>query len=96
MSQNQRRRVLLKLSGEILSGNQPQGVDPKIAQQLAREVAALKALNIDIGIVLGAGNIFRGRDASEKGMDRVTADYIGMVGTIINSVTLQDNSWWNR
>ena len=91
MSQNKKRRVLLKLSGEILSGNQPQGVDPQIAQQLAKEVAALKALNIDIGIVLGAGNIFRGRDASEKGMDRVTADYIGMVGTIINSVTLQDS-----
>ena len=79
------------MSGEILSGNQTQGVDPKIAQQLAKEVAALKSLNIDIGIVLGAGNIFRGRDASEKGMDRVTADYIGMVGTIINSVTLQDS-----
>jgi|TARA_B100001094_G_C18168216_1_gene793458 uridylate kinase len=91
MSLNKRRRVLLKLSGEILSGNQTQGVDPKIAQQLAKEVAALKSLNIDIGIVLGAGNIFRGRDASEKGMDRVTADYIGMVGTIINSVTLQDS-----
>ena len=91
MSQNKKRRVLLKLSGEILSGNQPQGVDPQIAQQLAKEVAALKALNIDIGIVLGACNIVRGRDASEKGMDRVTADYIGMVGTIINSVTLQDS-----
>lgn len=91
MFQNKRRRVLLKLSGEILSGNQPQGVDPKIAQQLAKEIVTLKKLNIDIGIVLGAGNIFRGRDAHEKGMDRVTADYIGMVGTIINSVTIQDS-----
>ena len=91
MFQNKRRRVLLKLSGEILSGNQPQGVDPKIAQQLAKEIVTLKKLNIDIGIVLGAGNIFRGRDAYEKGMDRVTADYIGMVGTIINSVTIQDS-----
>ena len=91
MFQNKRRRVLLKLSGEILSGNQSQGVDPKIAQQLAKEIVTLKKLNIDIGIVLGAGNIFRGRDAHEKGMDRVTADYIGMVGTIINSVTIQDS-----
>ena len=90
MTQNKRRRVLLKLSGEILSGNQPQGVDPQIAQQLAKEISALKVLNIDIGIVLGAGNIFRGRDASEQGMYRVTADYIGKVGTKINYVTLQD------
>ena len=91
MSQKNKRRILLKLSGEILSGNHVYGIDPEIAQQLAKEVAALKKLDIDIGIVLGAGNIFRGRDASEKGMDRVTADYIGMVGTVINSVTLQDS-----
>jgi uridylate kinase len=91
MSQKNKRRILLKLSGEILSGNHVYGIDPQIAQQLAKEVAALKKLDIDIGIVLGAGNIFRGRDASEKGMDRVTADYIGMVGTVINSVTLQDS-----
>lgn len=91
MSQTNKRRILLKLSGEILSGNHVYGIDPNIAQQLAKEVASLKKLDIDIGIVLGAGNIFRGRDASEKGMDRVTADYIGMVGTVINSVTLQDS-----
>ena len=91
MSQKTKRRILLKLSGEILSGNHVYGIDPNVAQQLAKEVASLKKLNIDIGIVLGAGNIFRGRDASEKGMDRVTADYIGMVGTVINSVTLQDS-----
>lgn len=85
------KRVLLKLSGEILAGELGQGVDPMIAQKLATEISLLKKLNLDIGIVLGAGNIFRGRDASQKGMDRVTADYIGMVGTIINSVTLQDS-----
>ena len=85
------KRVLLKLSGEILAGKLGQGVDPMIAQKLAMEISLLKKLNLDIGIVLGAGNIFRGRDASQKGMDRVTADYIGMVGTIINSVTLQDS-----
>tara|TARA_Y100000768_G_scaffold387211_1_gene377734 strand:+ start:14652 stop:15368 length:717 start_codon:yes stop_codon:yes gene_type:complete len=85
------KRVLLKLSGEILAGELGQGVDPMIAQKLAMEISFLKKLNLDIGIVLGAGNIFRGRDASQKGMDRVTADYIGMVGTIINSVTLQDS-----
>ena len=85
------KRVLLKLSGEILAGELGQGVDPMIAQKLAMEISLLKKLNFDIGIVLGAGNIFRGRDASQKGMDRVTADYIGMVGTIINSVTLQDS-----
>ena len=85
------KRVLLKLSGEILAGELGQGVNPMIAQKLATEISLLKKLNLDIGIVLGAGNIFRGRDASQKGMDRVTADYIGMVGTIINSVTLQDS-----
>ena len=85
------KRVLLKLSGEILAGELGQGVDPMIDQKLAMEISLLKNLNLDIGIVLGAGNIFRGRDASQKGMDRVTADYIGMVGTIINSVTLQDS-----
>ena len=78
------KRVLLKLSGEILAGELGQGVDPMIAQKLAMEISLLKKLNLDIGIVLGAGNIFRGRDASQKGMDRVTADYIGMVLSLIH------------
>ena len=60
------KRVLLKLSGEILAGEKSLGVDPKIAQQLAKEISSLKKLDLDIGIVLGAGNIFRGRDASQK------------------------------
>ncbi len=67
MPNKNKRRILLKLSGEILSGDHEFGIDPVVAQQLAKEVASLKKLDIDIGIVLGAGNIFRGRDASEKG-----------------------------
>ena len=83
-------RVLLKLSGEILAGDRGFGVDPKIAKSLAGEVKSAKDLDVDIAVVIGGGNIIRGELAEVQGMDRVSADYLGMLATIINSITLQD------
>ncbi|MCH8068385.1 MAG: UMP kinase [Candidatus Marinimicrobia bacterium] len=84
------RRILLKLSGEILSGNQGYGVDPVKAIELAKEVKNAREEGVEIGIVVGGGNIIRGEMAEHRGMDRVSADYLGMLATIINAITLQD------
>ncbi len=84
------KRVLLKLSGEALQGNLGYGVDPKVAQSIAEQIKEVHELGIDLACVIGAGNIFRGLQASKAGMDRATADYIGMLATIINSMVLQD------
>ncbi|MCH7731665.1 MAG: UMP kinase [Candidatus Marinimicrobia bacterium] len=84
------RRILLKLSGEILSGNQGYGVDPVKAIELAKEVKNAREKGVEIGIVVGGGNIIRGEMAEHRGMDRVSADYLGMLATIINAITLQD------
>lgn len=83
------KRVLLKLSGEALLGKQSTGVDPDVANYIADEIKSLSDLKIQIGIVIGGGNIFRGIEASAKGMDRTTADYMGMLATVINSLALQ-------
>ncbi|MHB8139468.1 MAG: UMP kinase [Smithellaceae bacterium] len=83
------RRILLKLSGEALLGKQSTGVDPDVANYIADEIKSLSDLKIQIGIVIGGGNIFRGIEASAKGMDRTTADYMGMLATVINSLALQ-------
>ncbi|MBF88317.1 MAG: UMP kinase [Candidatus Marinimicrobia bacterium] len=83
-------RILLKLSGEILAGDKGFGVDPKTAKSLASEIKSAKNLGVDIGIVIGGGNIIRGELAEIQGMDRVSADYLGMLATIINAITLQD------
>jgi uridylate kinase len=83
------RRILLKLSGEALMGRQSTGVDPEVANYIAEEIKSLSDLQIQIGIVIGGGNIFRGIEASAKGMDRTTADYMGMLATVINSLALQ-------
>ncbi|MBP7341185.1 MAG: UMP kinase [Smithellaceae bacterium] len=83
------RRILLKLSGEALLGRQSTGVDPEVANYIADEIKSLADLNIQIGVVIGGGNIFRGIEASAKGMDRTTADYMGMLATVINSLALQ-------
>ena len=83
------KRILLKLSGEALLGKQSTGVDPDIANYIADEIKSLSDLKIQIGIVIGGGNIFRGIEASAKGMDRTTADYMGMLATVINSLALQ-------
>ena len=84
------RRVLLKLSGEVLAGEEDFGIDPVKATQLAVEVKSIHDLGIDIGLVIGAGNLFRGMQAATKGMQRVTGDYLGMLATIMNAVCVQD------
>jgi uridylate kinase len=83
-------RVLLKLSGEALMGDQPFGIDPKVATQVAQEIGGVQAMGVQVGVVIGGGNLFRGLAASAKGMDRATADYMGMLATVINALALQD------
>jgi uridylate kinase len=84
------KRVLLKLSGEALMGDQQFGVDPAVASRIAHDVGDLQALGVETAIVIGGGNIFRGLAASARGMDRATADYMGMLATVINALALQD------
>lgn len=84
------RRILLKLSGEALLGNQPYGIDPQIIQRIAREVAEVSGMGVEVGVVIGGGNIFRGAGLAEAGMDRVTADHMGMLATVINALAMQD------
>ena len=84
------KRVVLKLSGEALQGDLGYGVDPKVASSIAEQVKEVHELGVDLACVIGAGNIFRGLQAANAGMDRSTADYIGMLATIINSMVLQD------
>ena len=84
------RRIVLKLSGEALAGGQGYGIDPPVLERIAAEVADVTALGVQIAIVIGGGNIFRGVAASAEGMDRATADYMGMLATIINALALQD------
>ncbi|HJW22898.1 MAG TPA: UMP kinase [Candidatus Limnocylindrales bacterium] len=84
------RRILLKLSGEALLGERQYGVDPVFCALIARQVAAVHGRGVEIGIVVGGGNIFRGLAASAKGMDRATGDYIGMLATVMNGLALQD------
>jgi uridylate kinase len=84
------KRILLKLSGEALMGEQQFGVDPAVATQIAQDVADIHGLGVETAIVIGGGNIFRGLAASARGMDRATADYMGMLATVINALALQD------
>ena len=84
------KRVLLKLSGEALMGDQQFGVDPAVATRIAHDVGEIQALGVETAIVIGGGNIFRGLAASTRGMDRATADYMGMLATVINALALQD------
>lgn len=84
------KRILLKLSGEALMGDQPFGIDPTVAQSMAREISDVLQSGAQIGIVIGGGNIWRGLSAAGKGMDRATADYMGMIATVLNALTLQD------
>ncbi len=83
------KRILLKLSGEALLGKQSTGVDPEVANYIADEIKSLSKIGVQLGIVVGGGNIFRGIEASAKGMYRTTADYMGMLATVINSLALQ-------
>ena len=84
------QRVLLKLSGEALMGSLGYGIDPVVVQSIAQEVAQVVSQGIQIAIVVGGGNIFRGVKAASAGMDRATADYVGMIATVMNAITLQD------
>jgi uridylate kinase len=84
------RRVVLKLSGEALAGEQGFGISPKVVDRLTDEIQSLHALGADVGVVIGGGNILRGTQASAEGMDRVSADYMGMLATIINALAMQD------
>jgi len=84
------KRVLLKLSGEALLGDQPFGVDPKVLVYLAKEIKSIVDNDVEIGIVIGGGNIFRGEGLAQSGIDRVTGDQMGMLATIINALAIQD------
>ncbi|MBF2058495.1 MAG: UMP kinase [Cyanobacterium sp. T60_A2020_053] len=84
------QRVLLKLSGEALMGNLGYGIDPKVVADIAEDIAEVVQEKVELAIVVGGGNIFRGVKASAAGMDRATADYVGMIATVMNAMTLQD------
>ena len=90
MTQLPYSRVLLKLSGEVLAGEKSYGIDPLKASQLANEIKIVHEMGIGIALVIGAGNIFRGIKAASKGMERVTGDYLGMLATIMNAISIQD------
>jgi len=84
------RRVLLKLSGEALMGELDYGIEPKVIQRIAAEVATAQKSGVEIAIVIGGGNIFRGAGLARAGMDRVTGDYMGMLATVMNALAIQD------
>ncbi len=84
------KRILLKLSGEALAGDQGYGIDPKVIAGIADEIKEVVELGIEVALVIGGGNIFRGLSAAASGMDRASADYMGMLATVMNSVAMQD------
>lgn len=91
MSKNKFKRIVLKLSGEALEGKKGYGIDPDVISSVAKEIKAVKDLGIEVAVVIGGGNIFRGlKAATQKGMDRSTADYMGMLATVLNGLALQD------
>jgi len=90
MAQLRYKRVLLKLSGEVLGGGQGYGIDPQTITSIALEIKDVVACGVELALVIGGGNIFRGLAASSKGMDRASADYMGMLATMINSLAMQD------
>lgn len=85
------RRIVLKLSGEALSGKLGYGIEPEIIQSIANQIKDVADLGVEIAVVVGGGNIWRGKTGSEMGMDRATADYMGMLATVMNSLALQDS-----
>ena len=84
------KRILLKLSGEALMGSADYGIDPKVLSRFAREIRDVRDVGVQVGLVIGGGNIFRGAGLASAGMDRVTADHMGMLATIMNALALQD------
>ena len=90
MKRIQYKRILLKISGEVLTGKGDYGIDPIAIHKMAQEIKEVKNLGVEMAIVIGGGNIFRGVAANSKGMDRVSADYMGMLATVLNGIALQD------
>ena len=90
MGQPRYKRVLLKLSGEALLGDSSFGIDSKMLEYIAGEIASLRELSVEVGIVIGGGNIYRGVEMASRGIDRAAADYMGMLATIMNSIALQN------
>ena len=90
MSRPAYKRALLKISGEALMGDKGYGIDPEVLQRVATEIADTAALGVELAIVVGGGNIFRGVSESARGMDRTTGDYVGMLATVMNAVSLQE------
>jgi len=90
MSEPAFKRILLKLSGEALMGSLDYGTDPEQIERISRQVHDLSERGVEVALVVGAGNIYRGLDAAAEGMDRATADYMGMLATVLNALTLQD------
>jgi len=84
------RRILLKLSGESLAGKDGFGIDPEQAEAIAKRVKAVREMNVEVAIVIGAGNLWRGKQGLDRGMDRATADYMGMLATVMNAMALMD------
>ena len=90
MSMPRYKRILLKLSGEVLMGDQQFGIDPSFVAELAKEVKAAKETGLEICLVIGGGNIFRGMAGAAAGMDRAQADYMGMLATVMNALAMQN------
>jgi len=84
------KRILLKLSGEALMGDEDFGIDPKVLDRMALEIGQLIGIGVQVGLVLGGGNLFRGAALSEAGMDRVTGDHMGMLATVMNALAMRD------
>jgi len=84
------KRILLKLSGEALSGEQGFGIDPKVLDRMALEVGQLVGIGVQVGLVIGGGNLFRGKSLHEAGLDRVTGDHMGMLATVMNALAMRD------
>lgn len=90
MSRAVYKRIILKISGEVLAGDQPFGIDPKMIDYIAGEIAEVAAMGVEVAIVIGGGNIFRGISAGDGGMERASADYMGMLATMLNALALQN------
>ena len=90
MNNNKKKRILIKLSGESLMGDENYGIELKTVDKLAKNIKSLIKQNVELCIVIGGGNIFRGLAASAKGMDRANADYMGMLATVMNSLAMQN------
>ena len=84
------KRILLKLSGEALTGDEAFGIDPKVLDHLALEIGQLVGIGVQVGLVVGGGNLFRGKSLQAAGLDRVTGDHMGMLATVMNALALRD------